>query len=354
MSIEKKPIPADLQIPRRFTAPQRIEHALLVVSFTILGITGLVQKFATNPTGSWLMDKLGGIHAVRINHRGAAIAFIALGLWHIIILGHRIFVRRVAMTMLPTWKDFGDALHVLRYNLLLTQTRPRMPRYSFVEKLEYWSLIWGSIITGATGLILLKPLSAAKILPAQFIPAAKAAHGGEAVLAVLAIIIWHFYHVHIKTFNKSIFTGKLTGRQIEEEHGDELNQVLAGERRPIPDLQAMRHRMILYIPIAIVTAAVSFGILYWATTSETTAILNLSPLSHPEIAITAKASLLPSSGASAVSAPLIPHSVSDRKKCTQCHGRTGTNPMPAHHKGRPIESCEICHKSAREKCGLAF
>ncbi len=59
-------------------------------------------------------------------------------------------------------------------------------------------------------------------------PAAKAAHGGEAVLAVLAIIIWHFYHVHIKHLNQSMFTGKLSQEEMEHEHPAELAQIEAG------------------------------------------------------------------------------------------------------------------------------
>ena len=86
---------------------------------------------------------------------------------------------------------------------------PQEARYTFGEKVEYWSVVWGTVIMAVTGFMMWNPISTLRFLPGEAIPAAKAAHGGEAVLAVLAIIIWHFYHVHIKTFNKSMFTGKL-------------------------------------------------------------------------------------------------------------------------------------------------
>ena len=61
-----------------------------------------------------------------------------------------------------------------------------------------------------TGFMMWNPLATIKVLPGEFIPAAKTAHGAEAVLAVLAIIVWHMYGVHVKRFNKSMWTGKLT------------------------------------------------------------------------------------------------------------------------------------------------
>ncbi len=65
-------------------------------------------------------------------------------------------------------------------------------------------------------------------MPGEIIPAAKAAHGGEAILAVLAIIIWHFYHVHLRHFNKSMFTGKMSEKEMAHEHPAELAEIQAG------------------------------------------------------------------------------------------------------------------------------
>ena len=100
-----------------------------------------------------------------------------------------------------------DALQWFRYNLGMAEKPPKMPRYNFMEKAEYWAMAWGLVLMGLTGLMLWNPIATTNILPGTFIPAAKAAHGAEAVLAVLAIILWHFYHVHIKHWNWAMIKG---------------------------------------------------------------------------------------------------------------------------------------------------
>ena len=346
MSGEMDTMPADLQIPRRFTVPQRIEHAILAVSFTVLGYTGLIQKFAANPLADRLIGWLGGIEPTRVIHRWAAAVFAFLTVYHAIVLAYKLIVRRVEMTMLPVLKDLTDALHLVRYNLSLTREPPQMPRYNFAEKLEYWALIWGGVIMMLTGFMLWNPLITTSFLPGQFIPAAKAAHGGEAILAVLAIIVWHFYNVHIKEFNKSMFTGKLTRHQMEQEHGSELSRLVAGETRPALARPEVRRRMMLFVPLGLAVSAAGVGTIYWVATAETTAISGLPPVPHPKVSGPATASALPATHRMVVSAPLIPHAVADRKQCNQCHGFSGMKPAPADHEGRPVGSCLICHRPA--------
>ena len=94
-------------------------------------------------------------------------------------------------------------------------------------------MVWGTFIMIITGFMMWNPIATTNYLPGQFIPAAKVAHGGEAVLAALAIILWHFYHVHLRHFNKSMFIGKMTRHEMEEEHPAELALIEAGK-----DLQA--------------------------------------------------------------------------------------------------------------------
>jgi formate dehydrogenase gamma subunit len=346
MSEEMDSMQADLLIPPRFTAAQRIEHAFLAVSFTVLGYTGLIQKFAANPFADRLIGWLGGIESTRVVHRWSAAVFAFLTVYHVIVLAYKMIVRRVDMTMLPVLKDATDALHLTRYNLLLTREPPQMPRYNFTEKLEYWALIWGGVIMMVTGFMLWNPLITSSFLPGQFIPAAKAAHGGEAILAVLAILVWHFYNVHIKEFNKSMFTGKFTRHQMEQEHGSELSRLIAGEARPAPTPREIWRRMILFVPVAIAVAATGVGTIYWAATAETTAVSTLPPMPHPKVSGPETASTLPAARPSVVSAPLIPHPVASRKQCNQCHGFSGMKPAPADHEGRPVGSCQICHRPA--------
>jgi len=336
---------SECRIPPRFTVSQRIEHMVLLLSFTMLSVTGLVQRYPMNPTSEYLMTLMGGIQATRVLHRAAAVVFALLGVYHLLAVAHKYYVRRVPMTMMPTAKDVLDGFRWLRYSLFLRKDPPQMPRYNFAEKLEYWALIWGGIIMVITGFMLWNPLMTTLFLPGQVIPAAKAAHGGEAVLAVLAIIVWHFYHVHVKMFNKSMFTGKLTRHQMEEEHGAEWSEIQSGAVSFIQDPGPLRRRQILFMPVAAAAAALGVWGVYWAATAEATAISTVpmqvyeAPIYSPEIPPAPD-----SSTRADIAAPGIPHPVAGQEKCYACHGKTGMKPVPANHEGRPIESCQICHK----------
>ena len=100
---------------------------------------------------------MGGIETVRIIHRIAAVTIVLMSVYHVIVLGYKIWVRRVEMTMLPGLKDVTDALDVVRYNLGLTKEHPRMPRYNFGEKVEYWAMVWGTVVMAITGLHAVEP-----------------------------------------------------------------------------------------------------------------------------------------------------------------------------------------------------
>ena len=345
MSEEGTAMRAVIPIPRRFTVPQRIEHGILAISFTVLGLTGLIQKYGLNPFSERLISLLGGIQMTRVIHRTAAIVFTLLTVYHVIVLAYKFFVRRIQMTMMPCLKDVTDGIHCIGHSLFLCKEPPQMPRYNFAEKLEYWALIWGGLIMVATGFMLWNPLIATQFLPGQFIPAAKAAHGGEAVLAVLAIIVWHFYNVHVKMFNTSMFTGKMTPHQMEEEHGAEWSLVAAGGVSAVLERATVRRRQIIFVPAAIIFAALGAGGIYWGATAETTAISTLpSPASRPQIYSPAVSLPQESAESATVAAPLIPHLIAGQEQCLSCHGKSGLKTIPSDHQGRPVESCRICHK----------
>ena len=349
MSNQTNTAPAPVQVPKRFSVLQRIEHIVLIASFTTLALTGLAQKFSSNEIAAAFIQLLGGIENVRIIHRVAAIILALETIYHIIVLAYKTYVRRTELGMLPGPKDVLDALDVLRYNLGLAKAHPRLPRYNFAEKAEYWAMLWGTAMMGLTGFILWNPIVAAKILPGQFIPAAKAAHGGEAVLAVLAILVWHFYNVHLKSLNKAMFTGKMTPHQMEEEHGEELERLAAGKVRPAPSPEGVRRRERIFIPFAVVATLVMLYVVFWLATAETTAVAT-APTTAEQVPVFAPITPSPSPAPSAtpqggsLGVP-IPHPIAGQEQCLTCHAAGGMSPVPANHEGRPVESCQICHKS---------
>jgi formate dehydrogenase gamma subunit len=263
----------------RFALAQRIEHWLLVLSFTTLALTGLPQKYATVGIAQAFITLLGGIETVRIIHRIAATTFLLESVYHAVVLGYKLYVMRIEASMVPKVKDLQDAIAAFGYNLGIAKKPPKMPRYNFTEKAEYWAMLWGLIMMGLTGFMLWNPILTVRVFPGEFIPAAKAAHGAEAVLAVLAIIVWHFYNVHLKSWNWGMIKGTLTRHQMQEEHGEELEKIDAGKiaAPTVVARQVLRKRMWVYFPVA---AVVSFGLIfgiYWIATAEHTAILTVPP-----------------------------------------------------------------------------
>lgn len=256
----------------RFPLARRIEHLVMLLSFTTLGLTGLPQKFPTAPLSIAFVNILGGIETLRSIHHVAAIVMMLGTAWHILVFGYMGYVRRTRLSMLPSIQDIKDGWQALMYNLGFAKTFPQMGRYTFEEKMEYWAFAWGAIVMGATGFMMWNPISTVKFFPGEVIPAAKAAHGGEAVLAVLAIIIWHMYGVHIKRFNKSMFTGKMSEQDMLHEHPLELADIKAGMAdRPV-DPVTVRKRERIYLPIAGLLALFMLGGIYGFVNAEDTAL----------------------------------------------------------------------------------
>ncbi|HMB24396.1 MAG TPA: cytochrome b/b6 domain-containing protein [Anaerolineales bacterium] len=256
----------------RFPLARRIEHWVMMLSFTTLALTGLPQKFPSSPVSIAFVGILGGIENLRWVHHFAAIVMMLGTAWHLLVFGYLAYVRRTRFTMLPSLQDAKDAWQAFLYNIGRAKTPPQMGRYTFEEKMEYWAFVWGAIIMGMTGFMMWNPLTTLRILPGEAIPAAKAAHGGEALLAVLAIIIWHMYGVHIKRFNRSMFTGKMSEEEMLHEHPLELADIKAGIAEHPVDPVALRKRQRIYLPVAGVLALFMLGGVYGFVNSEQTAI----------------------------------------------------------------------------------
>jgi formate dehydrogenase gamma subunit len=256
----------------RFPLARRIEHWIMTLSFTTLAITGLPQRFPAAPVSIAFAGMLGGVEVLRTIHHTAAIVMMLGTAWHLLVFGYLAYVRRTRFTMLPTLQDVKDGWQALLYNIGLAKTPPQMGRYSFEEKMEYWAFVWGAIIMGLTGFMMWNPITTTRFLPGEVIPAAKAAHGGEALLAVLAIIVWHMYGVHIKRFNRSMFTGKLSEEEMLHEHPLELADIKAGIAETPVDPVAVRKRQRLYLPVAAVLALFMLMGVYGFVNAEQTAL----------------------------------------------------------------------------------
>ena len=213
----------------RWDRHQILQHLVLVVCFTTLVVTGTPLRVPQASLSRAVMRVLGGADQAALLHRAAAVGLILLGVYHGLYLFWRWRRYGRVSAMWPRVRDFRDLLQVLRYFFGLSPDKARFDRDNYAEKFEYWALVWGSAVMILTGLILWFPTVATRVLPAVVLELAKVIHGYEAVLAALAILIWHFYHVHLNPaafpMSKTWLTGRISRKEMEEEHPLELERL---------------------------------------------------------------------------------------------------------------------------------
>ena len=206
----------------RFSRWAIVQHAVMIVLFVALLVTGLPQKWPYLEASRWLIAHLGGIFAVRWVHRMAGLLMAVFTVVHVAVAVGGLLLRRFEPTMLLTRKDFTDAVQNLRFYLGRAEAPPRFGRYDYRQKFEYWGLIFGGAVMVVSGLVLYYPIEVSRFLPSELIPAAKVLHSNEALLAFLIVLIWHMYGAHLNPevfpFDSSIFTGKISVERLRHEH----------------------------------------------------------------------------------------------------------------------------------------
>jgi cytochrome b subunit of formate dehydrogenase/5-methylcytosine-specific restriction endonuclease McrA len=215
----------------RMTLHQRWQHALLFTSFIILVVTGFALKFPD----SWFATLLGMSEKVRgVTHRVAGVVLISVGTYHLIYVALTKDGRRLLLDFLPAPKDASDAWGTLLFYLGLRSEKPEFHRFNYAEKAEYWALVWGLIVMAGTGIMLWAKLSVGSLLARWWLDVATAIHLYEAVLATLAIVVWHFYQVFfdpdVYPMNWAWWDGKMSFEHYREEHGLDAETLLAAAR----------------------------------------------------------------------------------------------------------------------------
>jgi len=211
------------RMPLRF----RWQHAALLSSFILLVLTGFALKFPD----SWFASMLSLGERMRHRlHRVAAVVLIGVSIFHIFDLLLTREGRRLARDLFPVLDDVRGASQNLSYYLGLSKTKPEFPRFNYAEKAEYWALVWGMFVMAGTGIMLWAKVSFGNHLPRWWLDVATAIHYYEAVLATLAIVVWHFYQVFLDPdvypMNWAWWDGKMTLHHYQEEHGLDPNPVV--------------------------------------------------------------------------------------------------------------------------------
>jgi formate dehydrogenase subunit gamma len=211
----------------RFNQVEIFEHWILLFTFLVLAITGIFQLLSGLDFVAWLINRLsGGITTVSAIHDGAAIAFIALSLFHLVRIISIWFVKRVPGAMRPQTGDGSNLSQMFRYNRGKENERPQFDRYSIEEKLFYWGLLIFASVMVLTGLIQSYPTVITQFLPGEVVLIARNIHEVSAVIAIGMVLIWHLYHTVVKERNTSIFTGMLSEAAMKENHPLEYRRIL--------------------------------------------------------------------------------------------------------------------------------
>ena len=240
----------------RFDVHQRAQHLVMLSSFMVLAATGLPQKFAGYSASRWWIDVLGGLDMVRTIHRSAAMVMLVDCVYHLSYITIRLGQGRFEMLrMIPTIQDAQNVLASFSYALGISRQRPQFDRFSYLEKFDYWAVFWGIAVIGGSGLILLFPVQAAGLLTGAAIPAARAAHSDEALLAVGWIFIMHLFYVFLAPeafpLNAAMFTGRMPGHRYRQTHPLEFQRLVSGtgllSPEPIPHFGRRSARPPLWI-----------------------------------------------------------------------------------------------------------
>jgi len=216
----------------RMTLNQRIQHWILLVCFTVLVLTGFALIYPLSTAADWvgITDPIR-----RIVHRIAGLALIATGIYHVFYVLFNRNGRQMGKALLPEPKDIRDIWGTLRYHLGLSRQKPEFGRFDYGEKFEYWALVWGTIIMASTGLMAWFQILVTRLLPGWWIDVALTIHLYEAILATLAILIWHFYQVifdpDVYPMNWSWWNGRMSLEHYKDEHGLDAEPILEAMRR---------------------------------------------------------------------------------------------------------------------------
>lgn len=201
----------------RLNYSERAQHFILVICFMVLVITGFMLKIPEEAVK--FLGRAGEIVFIwrSILHRVAGTVMILVSIYHLYYI---IFVpsgRRWIKDMKMGLKDIKDLGDTLLYYVGVKDHHPEYDRFCYKHKFEYGALFFGNTVMGVTGLLLWTEYKWSKFI----LDVSTLVHGMEAILASLAIIIWHLYEVHLRPHKFPVDNMWLTGVIDEDEMKEE-------------------------------------------------------------------------------------------------------------------------------------
>ncbi len=222
----------------RMNINEVIQHTFLMLSFIVLAITGFALKFSQSWFTKLFFGFEGGFEMRGDAHRISAVVFILTVLWHVFYLIFSKRGKQFLKDMWPVLKDFTQFYQKILYYIGIKKYGPpKFDRFSYVEKAEYWALVWGTIIMIPTGILLWFDNTFVKIIPKSALDVALVVHYMEAWLATLAILVWHLYSTvfspDVYPMNPSWFTGKMPDDMYQQEHPAHIEKARKETREEI-------------------------------------------------------------------------------------------------------------------------
>jgi cytochrome b subunit of formate dehydrogenase len=192
----------------------RIAHNVNLVSFLVLVWTGFALKY---PEAGWAVPLLAWEEQFGLRgwlHRGAAIAMLAAFAFHFVHIAVDRRARACIFGMLPNLHDWHELKAKIAWFAGRRKEPPTSPPLNYAEKAEYLALVWGTFVMAATGFVLWFENWSLANLPTWAADVATVVHFYEAILASLAILVWHFYAVFLDPLVYPMDTAWLTGREV--------------------------------------------------------------------------------------------------------------------------------------------
>jgi len=203
------------------------QHMLLTVSFIVLALTGFALRYDQGLIARWIFGWEGGFAVRRLAHRGAAVLFCGTVVWHAGYL-FTLRGRRFLRDMWPRGSDFLSFGRQILYYLGRGEKPLCAGRFNYVEKAEYWALVWGSAVMVLSGWMLWFDNWLSTFVPKGVLDVALVIHFWEAWLATLAILVWHLYSVifspEVYPMNPSWLTGHMPEDMYRKSHPGHLEQ----------------------------------------------------------------------------------------------------------------------------------
>jgi len=222
---------------KRFGPMWRIAHLLFALSVMLLVLTGMAAFFPETSWARTVMATFGTPKIAGQAHRFAAYTMLGIFAIHLVAVSITIlrnwkdFKFFGPDSFVPNWKDMYDMIGMFKW-FVGKGERPRIERWSYWEKFDYWAVFWGMAIIGGSGMMLAFPHVVAAYLPGWVFNVAMVVHGEEAVLAAVFLFTVHFFNNHFRPDKLPppdvvMFTGTQSLQEFRHEHRAQYDRLVA-------------------------------------------------------------------------------------------------------------------------------